>query len=170
MTPELFGSLLNIVGPLLKKDPTKNPLNPAHRLMLTLHRARRTIENTFGILAQRWRILRKTIIGNVDTCESIVKATIVLHNFLQKKEEDIPEEQRRYSPMGYADLFDENGRLILGMWREQEYMLRSATWLGSNNATRSAQGARDKLASYFVSDVGSVPWQYDIIMTGSLPN
>ncbi|KAJ8944359.1 hypothetical protein NQ314_009491 [Rhamnusium bicolor] len=135
-----------------------------------LSRARRTIENTFGILAQRWRILRKTIIGNVDTCESIVKATIVLHNFLQKKEEDIPEEQSRYSPMGYADSFDENGRLILGMWREEEYMLRSATRLGSNNATRSAQGARDKLASYLVSDVGSVPWQYDIIMTGSLPN
>ncbi|KAJ8956139.1 hypothetical protein NQ314_006773 [Rhamnusium bicolor] len=135
-----------------------------------MFRARRTIENTFGILAQRWRILRKTIIGNVDTCESIVKATIVLHNFLQKKEEDIPEEQRRYSPMGYADSFDENGRLILGMWREEEYMLRSATRLGSNNATRRAQGARDKLASYLVSDVGSVPWQYDIIMTGSLPN
>ncbi|KAG5865131.1 hypothetical protein JTB14_030204 [Gonioctena quinquepunctata] len=58
-----------------------------------LSRARRTIENTFGILAQRWRRLRNPIIVNVDTCEKIILATIVLHNLIQKGEEDIPIEE-----------------------------------------------------------------------------
>lgn len=41
------------------------------------------IENTFGIMASRWRILRKPIIAHPNTVDSIVRATIVLHNFLR---------------------------------------------------------------------------------------
>ncbi|XP_031327875.1 uncharacterized protein LOC116159107 [Photinus pyralis] len=63
-----------------------------------LSRARRTIENTFGILASRWRVFRKPIIANVETCIAITKACVALHNYLQKGEEDLPLEQRRYCP------------------------------------------------------------------------
>ncbi|CAH1988997.1 unnamed protein product [Acanthoscelides obtectus] len=59
---------------------------------------RRVIENVFGILAQRWRILRSTIIADIDTCEEIVKAIIVLHNYLQASEAEIPANERRYCP------------------------------------------------------------------------
>jgi hypothetical protein len=58
--------------------------------------ARHTIENTFGILTQRWRILRKPIVANIDMCEVIEKATVALHNFLKTKHTDMPVHQIRY--------------------------------------------------------------------------
>lgn len=36
MTPELFHKLLDLVGPFLQKDKTKNPISPKQRLALTL--------------------------------------------------------------------------------------------------------------------------------------
>lgn len=53
-----------------------------------LSRARRIIENTFGILACQWRILRKPIIGKVNTVEKIVQAIVCLHNWLRKQDID----------------------------------------------------------------------------------
>lgn len=48
-----------------------------------LSRARRIIENTFGILVSRWRVFRKPISMNPKTVDKIVMATICLHNFLK---------------------------------------------------------------------------------------
>ena len=49
-----------------------------------LSRTRRTIENTLGIWAARWRIFRRPIRASVPTSEIIVKATIGLHNYTCK--------------------------------------------------------------------------------------
>lgn len=68
-----------------------------------MSRSRRTIENAFGILSQRWLILRKPIVATLDVSELIVQATIVLHNFLQTSEKDIPVADRKYCPTGLAD-------------------------------------------------------------------
>ena len=43
-----------------------------------LSRARRVIQNAFGILATRFRIYRRPIIANVDLVKNVVKATIAL--------------------------------------------------------------------------------------------
>ncbi|XP_018376368.1 PREDICTED: uncharacterized protein LOC108769724 [Trachymyrmex cornetzi] len=51
-----------------------------------LSRARRVIENCFGILVSQWRIYRKSIISSVETTMKIVQATICLHNWLRKSD------------------------------------------------------------------------------------
>lgn len=49
-----------------------------------LNRARRVVENAFGILAARWRIFRRPIIAFVENVEKIVECAICLHNFIKK--------------------------------------------------------------------------------------
>lgn len=89
-----------------------------HIFNYRISRARRTIENTFGILVQRWRILKAPIIASVEMCEKFVKASVVLHNFLQKSEMEIALEDRRYCPTGFTDILNEHGVLQLGTWRD----------------------------------------------------
>lgn len=48
-----------------------------------LSRARRVIENTFGILVSRWRVFRKPIAMNPKIVDKIIMSTICLHNFLK---------------------------------------------------------------------------------------
>ena len=66
----------------LMRPYPRNNLNLERRVYnYRLSRARRLIENSFGILASKWRIFRKPIEANVSTVESIVQATVCLHNF-----------------------------------------------------------------------------------------
>lgn len=134
-----------------------------------MSRGRRCIENAFGILSQRWRILRRPINASVEVAELIVQATIVLHNFLQNGEHDLPPEDRKYCPTGYVDYYDENGELHEGSWRLEGNNLNSVRRLGANNATNRAKSNRDKLADFFVSKEGWVSWQDNIINLGCLP-
>ncbi|XP_034935581.1 protein ALP1-like [Chelonus insularis] len=71
---------------------------PGHELTTTqkvfnyrLSRARRTIENTFGILSSKWRVLKRSIHKSLTNTDHIVAACVSLHNFL------IFHEQRMYN-------------------------------------------------------------------------
>ena len=75
-----------------------------------LSRARRIIENSFGILASRWRLFRKPIIAEPDKCVSFCKAAVALHNFLRTTE-------ATYCPPGFVDGEDGTGNVIDGTWR-----------------------------------------------------
>lgn len=44
--------------------------------------ARRIIENNFGIMASRFRVFRRLILAKVNAVEAIIKASVVLHNYL----------------------------------------------------------------------------------------
>ena len=47
-----------------------------------ISRARRQVENVFGICASRFRIFRRPIIAQVDTVVAVTKAVVGLHNLL----------------------------------------------------------------------------------------
>ena len=49
-----------------------------------LSRARRDIENAFGILVARWRIFRGFIRSSVENVERYVLAALCLHNYLRQ--------------------------------------------------------------------------------------
>ncbi|KAJ8964763.1 hypothetical protein NQ314_004654 [Rhamnusium bicolor] len=72
-----------------------------------LSRARRIIENAFGILVARWRILKTTIHYAPDNCEKIVLAYIALHNFIIAN-------KPIYCPVNYVDGEDTDGMVHLG--------------------------------------------------------
>lgn len=47
--------------------------------------ARRFVQNVFGILVQNWRLYYIPLEMNVETVESVVKVTCVLHNYFRTK-------------------------------------------------------------------------------------
>lgn len=51
-----------------------------------LCRARRVVENAFGILAQKWRVYLRPIECDVETAIDIVKATCCLHNYIKTEQ------------------------------------------------------------------------------------
>ena len=124
-----------------------------------LSRARRTIENTFGILTTKWRIFRRPIIANLDLVELIVKACVALHNYL------LLTDNAKYTPAGFVDSVDKSGTIVEGSWRKeiQTGALGALVSQGAHNMTNNAKKIRDKFCDYVNSPVGSVPWQVDYV-------
>ena len=132
-----------------------------------LSRARRVIENTFGIMATRFRVYRRLIIANVDTVKNVVKATIALHNFLLITQHS--QDVYNYCARNFPDQNGSRGRFIPGQWRQEIGTIAGLSRLhrharGSNNSSRSAQQVRDEYKDYFNSPEGSVIWQTDAVM------
>jgi len=127
-----------------------------------LSRARRIIENTFGIMTNRWRIFRRPLIALPKNAVRITKAACVLHNFLQRADNNNGGTARHYCPSGYTDTYDNDGNVILGQWRNDASGgdLVSLSGTSGNRSSRDAARVRDILADYFVSPQGEVAWQY----------
>ncbi|XP_049316586.1 uncharacterized protein LOC125779336 [Bactrocera dorsalis] len=64
-----------------------------------LSRARRTIENSFGILVARWRVLLTTLHLFPENAEKIVLACVALHNFIMLNNVN----ESSYIASNYAD-------------------------------------------------------------------
>ena len=79
-----------------------------------LSRARRIIENSFGILAARWRIFRRPIIANPSNAVLFTQAAVALHNYLRTTESSM------YIPPGFVDGEDGVGNLTIGNWRTDD--------------------------------------------------
>lgn len=128
-----------------------------------LYRARRMIENTFGILAAQWRIYRKSTIAKVDTVEKIekmVKATAVLHNWLRKQ--DITRRGTFITPE-MVDRETNDGSIIPGTWRNMvetnNSVLQNIAACSNHTYSREAANIRIKFTEYF-NEEGAVPWQF----------
>ena len=128
-----------------------------------LSRGRRIIENTFGIAASRFRILRKPIIAKVDTVVQVTKAVVGLHNFLMSTR--LSDDVNSYCPFNYIDQELVNG-VQPGQWRNDAAPIDSfypIARVGSNNYSKDAETTRERFENYFNSPEGEVIGQYDMV-------
>jgi len=69
---------------LLRPYPRKNLDLKKEIFNMRLTRARRHVECTFGILANKWRVLHTPILVKPEFATLIVKAACVIHNFVRR--------------------------------------------------------------------------------------
>ncbi|KAG9279154.1 putative nuclease HARBI1 [Astyanax mexicanus] len=133
-------------------------------------RARRVIENAFGILAARWRILGRPIECTPEKTVNIVKACVALHNYLTCTD-TTNTLTTSYIPPHFVDMPIACGETQPGEWRRQvegDNNLQHPGRFSNARATRAAIATRNTLMQFFCSAHGSVPWQDAIINRGVL--
>lgn len=69
----------------MKPYPQRNMTREQRIFNYRLSRARRIVENAFGILSSRFRILLNAINLALDKTSTILLACCYLHNFLKQK-------------------------------------------------------------------------------------
>ncbi|CAN7937679.1 unnamed protein product, partial [Ixodes hexagonus] len=161
---EAFPLLPNLMRPYPRKDLTVVPKVFNYRLS----RARRVIENTFGILVARWRIFRQPIQASEENLEAIVWACVSLHNYLRTCDES-EQGERRYCPAGYADQEGTLGDVVPGQWRAEVNDGGALVDVGrtsSNMYNDDAKKVRQTYARYFCCPAGEVTWQYKTVYKG----
>nr|CAI5845000.1 unnamed protein product [Callosobruchus analis] len=77
-----------------------------------LSRARRMIENVFGIMTSVFRIFRTPILLNPEKANVIVQTCVLLHNFLRRSKTS----RNSYTPTGTFDV-EVEGNFVAGSWR-----------------------------------------------------
>lgn len=122
-----------------------------------LSRARRIIENVFGIVSARFRVLRRSIELNPQKVSTIVSAICVLHNFL------ITRSQRIYAPQGTFDNENhEDGSIQPGEWRQHNNCFTPLQVNHRFRGSAQAKAIQLEFTQYFQAE-GEVPWQYKYI-------
>lgn len=115
-------------------------------------RARRVVENAFGIMTSVFRVLRKPLLVQPEIATKVTLATIYLHIFLHKSTS-----HGTYTPPGRFDT-DNNGDIINGRWRNDAPM---TSFFPIRNIPRrtSAQlkDVRLHLANHFILNQ-PLPW------------
>lgn len=146
---EAFALHPHLMKPYSRKDLTYERKIFNYRLS----RARRVVENAFGILANRFRIFHTAINLSVDKVENVVMACCVLHNFLRRNC------RTNYSPANTLEREDtENGSIILGEWRNDQRFMHELNNTGRILGSEEARECRNTYTEYFTGR-GSVEWQ-----------
>ncbi|KAG9267065.1 hypothetical protein AMEX_G19742 [Astyanax mexicanus] len=118
---------------LMKPYPFRS-MNKDQRIYnYRLSRARRVVENAFGILANRFRVFRSTICLEPNKVVTITLACLCLHNFLRQRRSEA------YVPPAYVDAEDANHQLVEGAWR-REGALQPASMGRARNPSVAAKG------------------------------
>ena len=110
-----------------------------------LSRARRIVENAFGILAQRFRVFDRRLCMDDNNAIKVVNATCVLHNYLCTANMDVANVMARLNPHGAA-------------YMGANAMLRDLQHQGYH-AKKASERVRFIYRDYYNSQYGAVPWQ-----------
>lgn len=144
---------------IMKPFPVNIPAGSPRRIYnYRLSRARRIVENAFGLLSAVFRIFRKPIAVKPDTTEALVLTCTYIHNFLRRN----AVAKKKYSPLGTFDIENvDTGEITPGIWRRDT---AGDTGIISfrkipRKAGNDAKVIREEFMNYFVSKEGSVSWQ-----------
>lgn len=130
---------------LMKPYPDRGLTHDERIYNYRLSRARRVVENAFGILANRFRILLNPI--NLRPCKvvDITLACVPLHNFLASH-------SPKYLEFQSGDISNKSSTL-----QKQ----------GGNRSCNEARAVRNEFKQFF-STIGAVPWQDEAIARHNL--
>ncbi|XP_052769017.1 uncharacterized protein LOC128209156 isoform X1 [Mya arenaria] len=141
---------------MLKPYPHRHLARDERIFNYRCSRARRVVENAFGILANRFISLLTTLGMRPSTVTKTVMACMTLHNLMRT----------RYPNIQYADLDreDEQGQFIAGAWRDQAVLEDVQAAGNEPRLTGPGKELRAYLKNYFCSPAGSVPWSSMILV------
>lgn len=127
---------------LMRPYPQRT-LNDLRRVFnYRLSRGRNTIECAFGMMAEKFQVLSTAIrCHTIEKVTNIIKAVCILHNYVRKREGIL------YSPREFI----QNRLLTIPVIQPHNIEI---------TATMSPHNQRNYLANYFISEQGSLPWQY----------
>ena len=137
----------------MKPYPHKNQTDQQRIASYRISRARRTVENAFSIMSNRFRIFSTTIKLEPSKVEKIVLACTTLHNMLRKHSSD------SYCPSGSIDSENKHTGFVKGTWRE-DLQLQGLQRFG-RRAGNEAKYVQAQFMEYF-NEEGAVSWQRDM--------
>lgn len=154
LTDEAFALSTNMMKPYLgvhEKGNAKRIFN------YRLSRARRVVENVFGIMVSVFRIFRGPIILlEPEKVQEITMTRVLLHNFLRRSKSS----SSLYTPPGVFDSENKDGIIVPGSWRFEQNDLGSMFPLQRvpRRSGLDAKMVRGQFSEYFVTS-GKVGWQ-----------
>ena len=142
---------------LMKPYPSSS-LSMSQRIFnYRISRCRRIVENAFGILATRFRVLRREIEMTPDHASEVVLACICLHNYLRVNA------SAAYVPRDSCDWEDKDYHQHKGIWRA-EAALAGGEATKSRNRSTPIKEMRNNITNWCVTKEGELPFQYDVIL------
>lgn len=127
---------------LMRPYPAKQLTDSNRVFNYRLSRARRVVENGFGILVQRFRIFLRTIQLQPENVDFVILTTCILHNFIKK-----------YEATSVDCTFNSESTVMPNLTNIP---------MQGGNAPLDAFRIREMFKEFFNSPVGSVPWQNEI--------
>jgi hypothetical protein len=118
-----------------------------------LSRARRVVENAFGILSNKFQILQRDITLSVDKVQHVTLTCCVLHNFIKKHD------GKNYI-IGIDVENTERVELTTGLWRTEAFTTGLEPLRG-HRAANEPMEIRNTFMHYF--NEGFVRWQWEAV-------
>ncbi len=106
-----------------------------------LSRGRRMVENVFGILTQRFYLYQRKLQLNPEFATTVIKATVILHNFLTREKDPMTCEVKDAKQVPPA------------------HGMKQLVFPRGNRGSKAAIFMSNFLTGYYASPAGKIPWQ-----------
>lgn len=145
---------------VMKPYPGSNISHEERIFNYRLSRGRNVVENTFGLLASRFRVLHTAIHMSPDKIKLVVLAICTLHNFLRRT-------STSYASNITFDKEDTNTHEIItnGDWRNEAVNILEIQPITQRNSPANAKYNRNNYKQFY-NGRGKVDWQEEMLQKG----